>query len=169
MKVLIVVASLIAGFAAPASATTLAVWEGFVYVTDVKEATVGACTGTTGPGGGVTTGFFTSAFHAVFKPAGLVDNGADTKLLLITNRSAFHHLWQGKAFGPGNIPTTGFGGTANIFTYTSTFKSASISPAAPTATTQTVVLKAKVSNFFDNADCTVTLIGSLSNRPNLSY
>jgi hypothetical protein len=159
----------IAAVATPAAATEQAVWEGFVYLTNVKETTAGACTGKTGPGGGLDTGFFASALHAVFKPAGLVNNGADTKLLLITNRSAFHHLWAGKSFGPGNVPSTGFGGTANIFTYTSTFVTAILTPAAPTAKTPTIVLKAKISNFFGSTGCTATIAGSLGNRPNLSY
>jgi hypothetical protein len=149
----------------PAGATTLAVWEGFVYV---KTAT-SACTDQTGPGGGFNTGFFASALHAVFKPAGVVDNGPDSKLLLITNRSALHHIWAGKPFGVGNIPGTGFGGTANIFTWNSKFTSATISPPAPTASTQTVVLNAKIATFFGVAGCTVTVSGSLSHRPNLSY
>jgi hypothetical protein len=169
MRHLAVASILAALMATPASATTLAVWEGFVYVTATTELTPGACA-RSGQRPGFETGFYADAFRAVFRPAGLVDNGDDTRLLLVTPRSAFHHLWVGKAFSnSNNVPSTGLGGTAHKFDYATKFAGTTLTPAVPTVSTQTVILQARVTNLFGTADCTVTLKGSLSNRPGLTF
>jgi hypothetical protein len=135
------------------------VWQGDLFI---KEMHGEACVS-----GDFQTGQYASYFRAVFKPANLGDNGPNTKLSIVTPRSALQYQWNAASFGPATVTGTQIGGTANVVTSTATFLVANLSPAAPTEDTQTVVIRAKIQDFFGNAGCTVRLIGSLGNRPGL--
>jgi hypothetical protein len=155
MKRLLIAIMLAGGFANAATAAPgEIVWQGDIFVKTV----------TAGCQGSWAVGNFS---RAVFKPANLGTNGADTKLSLIGTRNGQRYFWPGAKFGNGAIGGTGIGTTANVFTWTSNFSKATTQPATPTATTQTVVLKATITNFFNNPGCTVTVIGSLGLRPDL--
>jgi hypothetical protein len=158
MKRLLFVVCLLASSAGSSLAAQV-VWEGELYL----ETVTPACAT-----GDFRTGFFSSHFHAVFRPANLGDNGPDTFLSLITPRSAFQYTFPGQDFGNGTFSATGIGGTAKVFTWnTSKFTLASVKPAQLAPNTQTIVLKAKITNFLSNAACTVTVIAGLGLRPNL--
>lgn len=142
---------LLSGTALPAFATE--VWQGDMFITAASTAC--AADGWT----------INDYMRAVYRPANLVDNGIDSKLSLIGPRNAQRYLVANAAFaGSGTYQGVMITSRANLQSWTSTFSSATVMP-TPTATTQTVVVKATINNFGDVIGCKVTLRGSLGRRP----
>lgn len=151
MRRLVLGTLLLAGAALPAFATE--VWQGDMFVTAVTSACAAD--------GLVVNDFF----RAVYKPRNLVDNGVDTKLSLVGPRNAQRYMVaNGPLTGTGNYQATMITSRANVDSWNGGFSAASVLP-TPTATTQTVVVKVTLNTFGDVAGCTVTLKGSLGNRP----
>jgi hypothetical protein len=147
-------------FVAPMSSAfaAQALWEGELYV---ETASAGCASDD------VRTGFFSSHYHAVFRPRNIGDNGTDTKLALYTPRSAFTLSWVGKNYGNATVNGTEIGGSANAFPVTMTFSGTSMAPSSIAAATPTVVLKGKIKSFWNDPNCTVTFVAGLGRRPNL--
>ena len=152
MKSLPAAALLLAAAITPGLATE--VWQGDLFIT---TASAGCAND------GIAVGDY---FTAIYRPRNLVDNGPDTRLALVASRSAQRYeVTNAPLSGSGPYKGVFITSRANVQTWTGTFSAASVSPATPTATTQTVVIKATFTNFADVVGCTATLKGSLGNRP----
>jgi hypothetical protein len=153
MKHLAITALLLA---APFPALAIETWQGDLFVT----AATASCSSA-----GTSVNDF---FRAVFRPRNLEDNGQDTRLSLIASRSAQRYFFQSRALiGAGPYQGDTITGTAAVDSWNGTFAAASIAPQQPLVTTPTVVVKVTLNTFANTANCTVTLQGSLGNRPNL--
>ena len=151
----VAIAALLLGCASlPAQAAET--WQGDLFVT----AATAACNGPSTPG--LTVGEF---MRAVFRPRGVSDNGANTKLALFLARNTHHVEIAHKALtGAGNYAARWVTGSGNFLIYTGQYAAASTTP-APTDTTQTVVVAVQLKGFGGIAACNVTLRGSLGLRP----
>lgn len=144
--------ALLLGVTTANSATYLS-WQGDLFVTAANAG----CAST-----GFAKGDF---FRATYLPHSLGSNGADTRLSFIGSRHAQRYLKANAAYGNGTWRgTTITGLSAGLLTYNSTMSSASVSPASPTSSTQTVVLKGTLTNFFGTTGCTVSFSGSLGKQ-----
>lgn len=129
------------------------VWQGDIFVKTVQ----GSCAPN-----GISSGTF---FRGVFKPKGEGTNGPDTKLSLIGQRNAMRYIFTNAAYGnKPSVPGTFITSTANVAEVNANFSQASATPANPTANTQTIVLKGRITNFAAIGGCTATIVGSLGLR-----
>lgn len=135
-----------------------AVWQGDLFMV----ATSSSCNPDTDRAGRDAT-----YVHAVFKPAGVAQNGPDTKLAIhINGRAAFHFQWTNKSFGPGATKRRQIGGTANFSEGQGVFTEATATP-IPALGRQTIVIQATMKDFLGNTGCTVEFKGSLGFRSGL--
>ncbi len=151
-KTFVLATALLCGQGISAQAAEV-IWQGDMFVTVANAA----C-----ESGGIVVGSF---YRAVFKPRNLEDNPADTRLAMFGSRQALHHNWTGANYGNGPVDGIVIGSKGNAGSVSSTFSQALIQPATLTATTKTVTVKGRITNFFAVSGCTATLIGSLGNRP----
>ena len=151
MKRLAISAVLLASVSASASAQEL--WQGDVFVT-AANATCGQI--------GISENDF---FRAVFRPRDVGANDADTRLALFGPRNAYRVIINNGALsGSGQYDGQAIFGTAGFASWTGNFAIATTTPASPTPTTKTVAIRVQLRSFGDVA-CTMTIAGSLSNRP----
>jgi hypothetical protein len=133
----------------------LEVWQGDMFVTAASPRCAR---------NGVSVNDF---FRAVFRPRGLENNGADTRLSLFGTRSAHRYLFRNRALaGDGQYQGDFISPQAVVASWNGEFSDASVEPPSPTGSTPTVVVKLRLRDFGDFG-CTLTLEGSLGNRPNL--
>jgi hypothetical protein len=153
MKRLMLASMLLAGTISTASAVE--VWQGDLFAT----AATTEC---------AAVSWSVNEFaRAIFRPANVTDNGPNSVLVVLGGRSAQRYSVTGNLAGNGSYSATAIGSSTNIFSWNGAFSQASVKPAAPTATTVTLVVKARLANFFNVANCTLTLQGSLGKRPDL--
>jgi hypothetical protein len=155
MKRLAITAALCALTGVPASA--FETWQGDLFVTTATSQ----CTTVQGSPNVTVNDFF----RAVFRPAGVSDNGPDSKLALYHPRNAHHIEIDNKALtGSGNFAGRWITGGGNFVSYAGTYVAASATP-APAIGVETVVVHVQVRKFGNTVGCNVTLHGSLGNRP----
>jgi hypothetical protein len=152
MKKFLVGAGMLLGAVAPASAVE--VWQGDLFLTVVG----GACK----PNWGVN-----DFVRAVFRPANLSDNGPDSRLALFSTRVVQRYTVAGGPFKSGSFAATGIFSSTNMPNWTGTLSQVNVKPATQTASTPSVTIKARISNFSDIDGCIVTLEGVLGKRPDL--
>jgi hypothetical protein len=153
MKGSLVAAVIVAASASPAFSAQ--VWQGDLFLTGVAAA----CK---------DSGFAENDFmRAVFKPAGIEDNGTDSRLLLVGTRNAVRiAVTNGSFAGSGSYTGAAFSSQASQLSWTGTFAGVKIKP-APSVNVASLSFQMKVTSFFDIKGCTVTLKGSLGVRPGL--
>jgi hypothetical protein len=128
-------------------------WQGDLFVTAANAG----CAST-----GFSKGDF---FRAVYLPRNLGTNGPDTRLSFIGSRHAQRYIKANAAYGNGIWHgTTITGLSAGLLNYNSNMVGAAAAPAVPAATTQTVVLRGTLTNFFGTVGCTVSFSGSLGKQ-----
>jgi hypothetical protein len=136
--------------AATTSASAIEVWQGNLFITVANPACAGNWT---------ANQFFT----AVYRPAGLSDNGPNTLLALFGQRTAMSYAVEGALSGNGTYTGRRFLSSA-FFTF---WENGTYSQATVTKIAKTVLVKVRLKKFGNSGDCTVTLQGSLGKRPDL--
>ena len=103
-------------------------------------------------------------YQSTLRPAGVADNGADSGLTFIGNRTGVHILKPGSLTAGTAHTETVIGGRGLALTTAST-SVVTMSPAVPLATTPNVRLSITIDNWIATAGCTATLEGGYIKRP----
>ena len=141
--------------AATSSASAIEVWQGNLFITAANAACAGNWS---------ANQFFT----AVYRPAGLSDNGPSTMLALFGQRTAMSYVVDGALSGNGTYTGRRLLSSAGFFFWENgTYSQATVTPASVSKITKTVVIRVKLATFANTGNCTVTLQGSLGKRPDL--
>lgn len=107
-------------------------------------------------------------FRAVYRPRNVEDNGVDTRLMLLSPRTAQRYVRTNAPFVSGaSYAGSRFTSAAGFESFNGVLSAVSVVPALPTVATFTVTVRLTVSNFAGLPGCTATIAGSLTNRPDL--
>ena len=130
------------------------VWQGSLFFTTVSRA----CPASTARVGGF--------LNAVLRPNGLQGNGSNTLLALFSLANAQSYGFVGALAGNGTYTNAErFTATAGRQIYNGTYSRARIKP-TPAVGKPFLNVRVKLTNFNDQANCTVTLEGTLGLNPN---
>jgi hypothetical protein len=141
--------------ATTSSASAIEVWQGHLFITGTNPACENA------------DWKVNDYFNAVYRPAGLSDNGTSTLLALFKPRTAMTYAVSGALSGNGTYTATRIAPAGNAFEWNATYSNAVVGPGSVTDTTKTVVIRVRLTKFANSGNCALMLQGSLGKRPDL--
>jgi hypothetical protein len=143
--------------AATSSASAVEVWQGHLFITTASN------------GCNASNWAVNQFFNAVLRPNDLEDNGPFTLLALFRDRYAARYRFGGALAGNGTYDGRHITSTATVGStgsFSGNYSKGSVKP-VPAVGKPSLKVRVKLTGFGDNANCAVTLEGTLGLRPNL--